>query len=181
MKGLSYINSVLEKFCLFVSCICLCLMTIIIAWQIFGRFVLNHSPDWSTAISMLLMVYVGLLMIAVGVRQRFHLRLWIGLDFIGKKYQRYLMMFNYVLVMVLGLYMLIYGIKLMILTSHQMLAILLVSRSIDYASLVISGFCVTLFSLEHIIGLLSDKKAMRYFHEDQYEKEVENDLQYEEL
>ncbi len=180
MKYLSCFNNILEKIFIFLSSVGLCLMTIIIAWQIFGRYVLDHSPAWSTALSMLLMVYIVLLMIAVGVRHRFHLRLWIGLDFLGEPYKRYLMIFNYFLVLLFGIYLLIYGINLFILTHQQILAILSISRSVNYVSLIISGFGIVVFSLEHIIELLTNKNAIVGFLEEEYNKEVEG-LDYEEV
>lgn len=180
MKYLSCFNTILEKICIVLSGIGLCLMTGIIAWQIFGRYVLDRSPAWSTALAMLLMVYVALLMVAVGVKQRFHLRLWIGLDFSGEPYKRQLMLVNYVLVMLFGSFLFIYGIALVALTYHQTLAILAISRSVNYVSLVISGFGIVLFSLEHIIELVTNKNAVVGFLEEEYDKEVET-LQYEEL
>ena len=173
MKYLSVINTILEKIYIILSGMALFVMTLIIAWQIFGRYVLNHSPAWSTSLAMLLMVYTALLMVAVGVRQRFHLRLWIGLDFLSAPYRRYLMLFNYLMVMLLGIYMFVYGIQLAILTHAQSLAILMISRSVNYLSLSLSGGGIILFSLEQFLNLINNQQASIDFLDNEEQEEIE--------
>ena len=54
-------------------------MTVFVAWQIFGRYVLNQSPSWTEPASLLLMSWFILLGSAVGVREGNHLGFEIGL------------------------------------------------------------------------------------------------------
>ena len=48
-------------------------MTAIVAWQVFGRYVLNQSPSWTEPASVLLMSWFIFLGAAVGVRDGNHL------------------------------------------------------------------------------------------------------------
>ena len=51
----------------------LVLMTAFVAWQVFGRYVLNHSPSWTEPGSVMLMSWFIFLGAAVGVRENYHL------------------------------------------------------------------------------------------------------------
>lgn len=48
-------------------------MTIVVAWGVFGRFVLNDTPAWAEASALLLMGWVILGAAAIGVREGFHM------------------------------------------------------------------------------------------------------------
>lgn len=45
----------------------LAIMTIVIAWQVFARYVLNDSPAWSESAALIIMLYFVLLAAAIGV------------------------------------------------------------------------------------------------------------------
>ena len=51
----------------------LVVMTGVIAWQVFARYVLNDSPPWSEAAALIVMVSFVMLAAAVGVYEQFHL------------------------------------------------------------------------------------------------------------
>ena len=51
-----------------VAAVGLVLMTLIIGWQVFGRYVLNSSPSWSEQASLALMIWYVSLAAAAGVR-----------------------------------------------------------------------------------------------------------------
>jgi len=51
----------------------LILMTAFVAWQVFGRYVLNSSPSWTEPGAVMLMSWFIFLGAAVGVRENYHL------------------------------------------------------------------------------------------------------------
>ena len=61
--GLSWLSLA----CLYLAGLGVVLMTIIIGWQVFGRYVLNDTPSWSEPLSLQLMSWFILLGAAVGV------------------------------------------------------------------------------------------------------------------
>ena len=51
----------------------LVLMTAFVSWQVFGRYVLNQSPNWTELGSVMLMSWFIFLGAAVGIREDYHL------------------------------------------------------------------------------------------------------------
>src|SRR5688572_31030458 len=45
----------------------------VVAWQVFGRYVLNDTPTWAEALALVLVLYVTMLGAAVGVRDAGHI------------------------------------------------------------------------------------------------------------
>lgn len=48
-------------------------MTAVIIWQVWGRYVLNDTPDWTERTALLLVLYFALIAAAAGVLNRGHL------------------------------------------------------------------------------------------------------------
>ena len=65
----------LSKASLFISTTCLVLMTTIISYQVVARYFFNSSPAWSERLSLVLLAYLVFFGAAVGVHERFHIRI----------------------------------------------------------------------------------------------------------
>ena len=63
----------------------LVLMTAFVAWQVWGRFVLNDTPTWTESSSVLLMGWFILLGAAAGIREGNHLSFDILIYLIGQR------------------------------------------------------------------------------------------------
>ena len=156
-------NQFCAKLAVLVSGVALCVMTAIIAWQIFGRFVLNQSPTWSVPLALLLMTYIVLLMSAMGVREHFHLRLWLGIDMLPLRHKRNLLMLSCLVIIIFGAVMLIFGGQLIYLTAKQAMPVLGVSTAINYIPVCISGLLMISFALEDLLHLWFNKKQIIHF------------------
>ena len=44
-------------------------LIVITGWQVFGRYVLNHTPAWVERTALLTIVYISLPMAAVGIHR----------------------------------------------------------------------------------------------------------------
>jgi len=51
----------------------LVVMTVIFAWLVYGRYVLNDTPTWVEQVSLLLIMVISFLGASVGVHQHTHL------------------------------------------------------------------------------------------------------------
>ncbi|MEL6859172.1 MAG: TRAP transporter small permease [Pseudomonadota bacterium] len=65
----------LSKGALVLSASCLVLMTSIISYQVIARYFFNSSPAWSERLSLVLLAYLVFFGAAVGVHERFHIRI----------------------------------------------------------------------------------------------------------
>jgi TRAP-type C4-dicarboxylate transport system permease small subunit len=128
----------------------LVIMMAIIAWQVFGRFVLNDSPSWSEPLAILLMMAFILLAAAVGVREGFHLGISWGVDRLPERPRRLLRLLADAAVGLFGLLMAAAGVELAgSMVAHRMPALGL-SRSLAYLPMVLTGGLFLLFSVERI-------------------------------
>ncbi|WP_274628734.1 TRAP transporter small permease [Arvimicrobium flavum] len=129
----------------------LVLMTAFVAWQVFGRYVLNRSPSWTEPGSVMLMSWFIFLGAAVGVRENYHLGFDVLLYVLPKGGKKWLRMISDVLVLAFGIGMIWYGAQLVALTWSSVLPSLGISGGWDYVPLVAGGVLVVLFTLERIV------------------------------
>jgi len=141
----------LTQIALVISAAGLVLMTLIIGWQVFARYVLNASPAWSETAALLLMLYYIMLAAAVGVYEGFHLGLKILLDSVSPAHRRRLEIFNNSLVTIFGVAMLVNGARLAQFTSDHIIPTLGISRAIAYWPFAASGLLIAIFALERIL------------------------------
>ena len=77
-------------------------MTIVIAWQVFTRYVLNDSPAWSESAALIIMLYFVLLAAAIGVHEKFHLGFRLFVSMLPLRLKRAVFVLGQLLVMVFG-------------------------------------------------------------------------------
>ena len=150
LRACSRALSRISQLLLHLSGIGLILMTGIIGWQVFGRYVLNDSPAWSETLALILMLYYVMLAAAVGVRQGFHLGLRIIVDNLPPRSRSWVLTLNSLLVAAFGILMLIHGVSLVAYTADHLVPTLWISRSVAYWPFVASGLLMAIFALERI-------------------------------
>jgi TRAP-type C4-dicarboxylate transport system permease small subunit len=133
----------------------LVLMTAFVAWQVFGRYVLNRSPSWTEPGSVMLMSWFIFLGAAVGVRENYHLGFDVLLYVLPKGGKKWLRMISDIVAFAFGIGMIWYGGQLVVLTWNSVLPSLGISGGWDYVPLVAGGVLVVLFTLERIVLRLS--------------------------
>ena len=125
-------------------------MTIIIGWQVIGRFILGSSPSWSEQAAQVLMIWFAFLAAAAGVREGFHIRI-VALEEAASPRIRRLMQLSASLVVAgCGLAMLILGGELVMRTWDHTIPSLGMSRGFAYLGLPISGALIVLFEIERM-------------------------------
>lgn len=63
----------LARICVLLAGIAIVVMTVIFAWLVFGRYVLNDTPTWVEQVSLLLVMVIAFLGAAAGVHNHTHL------------------------------------------------------------------------------------------------------------
>jgi TRAP-type C4-dicarboxylate transport system permease small subunit len=142
----------LARLALWVSGAGLTLMTVIIFWQVFSRYVLNNSPSWTESSAVLLMGWFIFLGAAVGVRERTHLGFDVLLYFLPPGGKAVLRSISDVVVLAFGMGMIVYGIQLTRLTWNTVMPSLELPGGIGFLPVVLGGALVCLFSLERLAG-----------------------------
>ncbi len=140
---------------LWLSGICLVGMTIVIAYQVFGRYVLNATPSWAEALSITLMGWFVFLGAAVGVREKTHLGFDVLLYMLPAKGKAVIRTIADVAVFGFGVGMVFYGTRLIIGTWSAIRPTLGIPDGVSYFPLVAGGVLVCLFTLTRVIERLA--------------------------
>jgi len=72
MAALSGAFGALARLTVFIAAASLCALVLVLAWQVFGRYVLNNSPAWTEPVAMTLMSVAALFGAAIAVRTESH-------------------------------------------------------------------------------------------------------------
>ncbi|MEZ6024386.1 MAG: TRAP transporter small permease [Hyphomonadaceae bacterium] len=64
--------SALARITIAIAAISLCALVLVLAWQVFGRYVLNDSPGWTEPVALTLMSIAALFGAAIAVRGETH-------------------------------------------------------------------------------------------------------------
>ncbi|MHC1550766.1 TRAP transporter small permease [Phyllobacterium sp. K27] len=146
---------------LYLSAFGLVLMTALVVYQVFSRFVLNSSPSWTETSAIMVMSWFIFLGAAIGVREKFHLGFDVLLYVLPKGSKVALRTISDVVVLSFSLGMVWYGGKLVALTWKSTIPSLGLPGGFDYLPLVAGGLLIGLFSLERIVlrfaGVAVDK------------------------
>ncbi|MGC4025246.1 MAG: TRAP transporter small permease [Mesorhizobium sp.] len=141
----------LNTLALYLAGIGLVVMTVIVAWQVFCRYVLNDSPSWTEPGAVMLMSWFIFLGAAVGVRENNHMGFDVLLYVLPPSGKKWLRMISDIVIFAFGIGMAWYGLQLIKLTWDTTLPALDISGGWDYVPLLGGGILVTLFALERIV------------------------------
>ncbi len=147
----------LAKIFIVLGAVGLLIMTAIVTWQVFGRYVLRESPDWSEQAALVLMIWYVLFAAAAGVREGFHIRIEALERAMPAKVSSIMRIFANGVVGLCGLAMLIWGYQLVIGTWSHVVPTLGIPRGAVYISLPIAGTLIALFSIERIVNELGEQ------------------------
>jgi TRAP-type C4-dicarboxylate transport system permease small subunit len=151
LPRLTRFMSALSTASLWLAGIGLVLMTAFVAWQVFGRYVLNRSPSWTEPGSVMLMSWFIFLGAAVGVRENNHMGFDVLLYVLPRSGKRVLRMISDLVILAFGIGMIWYGSQLVALTWNSTLPSLGISGGFDYFPVVAGGLLACVFALERIV------------------------------
>lgn len=136
---------------LYLAGIGLVAMTCIVAYQVFMRFVINASPAWTEAGSIMIMTWFIFLGAAVGVRENFHMGFDVLLYVLPASAKPWLRAISDVCVFAFAFGMVFYGGELVIRYWSTRIPVLGLPTSFTYLPIVLSGALMCLFSLERLL------------------------------
>lgn len=135
----------------------LIMMTVVIGWQVFGRYVLASSPSWSEQTALLLMIWYVFLASAAGVWERFHIRIELLEQKFSAEWRRRLRIVIHALICVFGIIFLVAGAMLAWDVRVHVIPSLGISRGWAYVVIPFAGLLMSLFSLGRIYVRLTEK------------------------
>jgi TRAP-type transport system small permease protein len=157
-------NATLARYGMYFSVAGLFVIVAIVAWQVFGRYVMNSSPTWAENLALVLILYVTLIGAAVGVRDAGHIGMESLLILVPEEPRRWLELVIHVLVAIFGVAMAYNGWILGMSVAPYKLPNINLSEGWRYVPLVISGVMIVLFSIEHIVANIRRTEVVPAWH-----------------
>ncbi|RAI57768.1 TRAP transporter small permease [Roseicella frigidaeris] len=127
-------------------------MVLIVAWGVFGRFVLNDTPAWAEASALLLLGWVILGAAAVGVREGFHMGFDTLREALPAPVARLFRVLSDLAVTLFGAAMAWYGGDLALEVWDATLPTLGLPGTVEYLPLALGGLLIALFGLERLLA-----------------------------
>jgi TRAP-type C4-dicarboxylate transport system permease small subunit len=138
--------------CLFVAGCCLIVITIIVPYGVFTRYVLNSAASWPEPMAVLLMIVLSFLSAVVCYREHLHIGVGILPMFLAEPARSALGWLLEACMLATNLFMLTWGIKLVQATWHQSIAEFpIVTAGMAYLPIPVGGALTILFVIERFI------------------------------
>ena len=159
----SYIGlmDVLHRICMVIAGVCLVVITLIIPWGVFTRYVLNYGSSWPEPLAVLLMIWFSFTAAALCYRERLHISVQI-LPMVLRGAPRLVVGWLVEIAMAgLNLFMLVWGVRLVHTTWFQSISDFpSISVGISYLPVPIGGAILLLFVIERLwTGRLFEEPA----------------------
>lgn len=151
----------ISRICLVLAGVALVVMTVIFAWLVFGRYVLNDTPTWVEQASLLLVMVIAFLGAAVGVHQDTHLSVVLFRTAVPEKVRTIFVVVTDILMGFFGAMMFWYGWELTIFKWNTQIPLLQWPEGLRSLPLTISGLLLLLFSARHLIRLFLGRDARK--------------------
>jgi TRAP-type C4-dicarboxylate transport system permease small subunit len=156
---LSGLNDRLVRWALWLSALGLIAMTAITGWQVFGRYVLNDSPQWVERTTLLLVLYFTFLAGAVGVREESHLGIAFVNDLLPVAVRKTVMVLVGAILAAFGAILVWNGILLVIETWDVATPIIRIPEGATYFAIPFGGVLIVLFAIELALREFLGEKA----------------------
>jgi TRAP-type C4-dicarboxylate transport system permease small subunit len=137
--------------CLFVAGTSLIVITIVIPWGVFTRYVLNSASSWPEPMAVLLMIWLSFLSAVVCYREYLHIGVGLLPAALSGTPRMVLGWVIETCMLVTNLFMLWWGIKLVQTTWYQSIAEFpIVSVGVSYLPVPVGGTIICLFVIERL-------------------------------
>ncbi|CAN5310420.1 TRAP transporter small permease [soil metagenome] len=134
-----------------VSCLALVLISAIIPWAVYTRYVMNSAASWPEPMAVLLMIAVTFIGAANCYRMRIHMNMTVGTNLLSPPLRAAAAFISELLMAAIALFMVVWGIKLVQATwGNTVDAFPWLSVGITYLPIPVSGAMMLLFVVERL-------------------------------
>jgi TRAP-type C4-dicarboxylate transport system permease small subunit len=133
------------------SCIALVLISAIIPWAVYTRYILNSAASWPEPLAVLLTIAVTFIGAANCYRQRIHMNMTVGTNLLSPRLRVGAAFISELLMGAVALFMLIWGMKLVMATwGNSVDEFPALSVGITYLPVPVSGAMMLLYVIERL-------------------------------
>ena len=144
--------------CVVVAGVALVLISLIMPWAVFTRYVLNSAASWPETAAVLLTIVLTFFGAAACYRLGLHMNVTVAADLVPPRARRLADLLVEILMLIVAGFMVVYGIKLCQATWQNSIAEFpFLSVGLVYSPIPIGGVFTLLFIIEHLtIGRPAD-------------------------
>jgi TRAP-type C4-dicarboxylate transport system permease small subunit len=148
----------LYRLCVVVGCIALVLISAIIPWAVFTRYVLNSAASWPEPLAVLLTIVLTFIGAAAAYRLNLHMSVAYFADQLPAQFRNPLDLVVQLLMALIAIFMIVWGGRLVEVTWHNTIADFpFLSVGVTYLPIPVGGVCLLLFIIERIfLGIPPD-------------------------
>jgi TRAP-type C4-dicarboxylate transport system permease small subunit len=138
--------------CLFIAGACLVIITLIVPYGVFTRYVLNSAASWPEPMAVLLMIVLSFLSAVVCYREHLHIGVGLLPGFLAEPWKSLLGWVLEICMLATNLFMVVWGFKLVQATWYQSIAEFpLVTAGMTYLPIPTGGGLTVLFVVERLL------------------------------
>ncbi len=147
----SRVMELLHRLCMLIAGACLVVITVIIPWSVFTRYVLNSASSWPEPMAVLLMVWFSFLSAAICYRENLHIGVAVIPMMLRGAARQAVGWLIQICMMGTNVFMLYYGTKLVQTTWHQSISDFPgYSVGLSYLPVPLGGAITLLFIIERL-------------------------------
>jgi len=134
-----------------IACLALVLVSAIIPWAVYTRYVLNSASSWPEPLAVLLTVGITFIGAANCYRRRIHMNMTVGTDLLPPRLRAASTVISELLMGVVAVFMLVWGMKLALATwGNSVDEFPWLSVGVTYLPIAISGAMMLLYVIERL-------------------------------
>src|SRR6516165_5801951 len=152
VPALRRLMDLLYAMCVIIAGIALVLISAVIPWAVYTRYVLNRAASWPEPMAVLLMIVLTFFGAAACYRARLHMRVSFFVSLLPASAQQILALIVELLMALIALFMINWGIKLVAATWQNSIADFpSLSVGVTYLPIPIGGAILLLFVFERLV------------------------------
>jgi TRAP-type C4-dicarboxylate transport system permease small subunit len=137
--------------CVIVGVTALVLISAVIPWAVFTRYVLNSAASWPEPLAVLLTILLTFVGAAAGYRLNLHMNVSYFVDQLPAPWRRFFDVLVQLLMAMIATFMVVWGESLVEVTWHNSIADFpFLSVGVTYLPIPVGGACLLLFIIERI-------------------------------
>src|SRR6202049_3777897 len=137
--------------CVVVDCVALVLISAIIPWAVFTRYVLNSAASWPEPMAVLLTIVLTFIGAAAAYRLNLHMNVSYFADQLPDKFRELLDLIVQLLMALIAIFMIVWGERLVEVTWYNTIGDFpSLSVGITYLPIPIGGVCLPLFFVARV-------------------------------
>jgi TRAP-type C4-dicarboxylate transport system permease small subunit len=142
----------IHQACLFIAGSCLVIITLIVPYGVFTRYVLNSAASWPEPMAVLLMIVLSFLSAVICYREYLHIGVGVIPNLLPESLKQMLGWFLEICMLATNLFMLWWGLKLVETTWYQSIAEFpILTAGMAYLPIPIGGALTALFVIERLL------------------------------